>query len=118
MKVTEELFKSRLVAIYRGDYRGRWSAVTEALLAGGISIIEVTLNSPDALLGIRGLLKAFGERMIIGAGTVLSAEQVRSAYDAGAQFVVAPNTDERVIDACHELGLPVIPGAYTPTEVV
>ncbi len=118
MNVTETLFSARLVAIYRGDYRGRWSAVTEALQAGGIVVIEVTLNSPEALSGLRELRKAFGERMVIGAGTVLSAEQVHSVFEAGAQFIVAPNTDDRVIEACHKRGLPVIPGAYTPTEVV
>mgnify|MGYP000156120399 CR=1 FL=1 len=117
MSVLERIVETRIVAIFRGDYQGRWLEVAQALIDGGIPVMEVTLNSPGAVDGIALLRARLGERIVLGAGTVLTTDEVRRAADAGASFVVAPDTDESVIEACKSLGLPVIPGAYTPTEI-
>jgi 2-dehydro-3-deoxyphosphogluconate aldolase/(4S)-4-hydroxy-2-oxoglutarate aldolase len=90
----------------------------EALLRGGVDVVEVTLNTAGATTMIRELVAHFGERLLVGAGTVLSPSAVHQALDAGARFVVAPNTDPRVIAVCNRQDVPVVPGAFTPTEVV
>ncbi len=117
MLVLDQLLAMKVVAILRGDYRGRWQPLAEALLAGGISAIEVTLNSPDAPQGIAELKKAFAGRALIGAGTALTADDASTALDAGAEFVIAPDTDEAVLQVCQSRGVLMIPGAYTPTEI-
>jgi 2-dehydro-3-deoxyphosphogluconate aldolase/(4S)-4-hydroxy-2-oxoglutarate aldolase len=90
----------------------------EAVLAGGISVFEITMTVPDALAVIRALVERFGDRAIVGAGTVLSASDALACIDAGAQFVVSPGLDLATVDAVHARGLPVMPGALTPTEII
>ena len=89
-----------------------------AVVEGGIKAVEVTFTVPGAPAVIRKVKQVFGESILLGAGTVTDAEQAEDAVDAGAMFLVAPNTDERVIGAAKRLGAPVLPGAFTPTEVV
>jgi 2-dehydro-3-deoxyphosphogluconate aldolase / (4S)-4-hydroxy-2-oxoglutarate aldolase len=90
----------------------------EALLAGGISIFEITMTVPDALGVIRALCARFGDRGVVGAGTVLSAADARACIDAGAAFIVSPGLDLATIEAAHAGGVAVMPGALTPTEVI
>jgi 2-dehydro-3-deoxyphosphogluconate aldolase / (4S)-4-hydroxy-2-oxoglutarate aldolase len=90
----------------------------EAVLAGGISIFEITMTVPDALGAIRALNERFGDRALVGAGTVLSAEDARRCVEAGARFIVSPGLDLPTIEAAHAAGVPVMPGALTPTEVI
>jgi 2-dehydro-3-deoxyphosphogluconate aldolase/(4S)-4-hydroxy-2-oxoglutarate aldolase len=90
----------------------------EVLLAAGVSICEVTLTVPDALGVIAKLVDRFGDRAIIGAGTVLSADDARACIDAGSQFVVSPGLDLATIGAAHDRDIAVLPGALTPTEVI
>ncbi|HYG76683.1 MAG TPA: bifunctional 4-hydroxy-2-oxoglutarate aldolase/2-dehydro-3-deoxy-phosphogluconate aldolase [Planctomycetota bacterium] len=89
-------------------------AVTE----GGIRAVEVTFTVPGAPSVIRRVKQAFGDAVLLGAGTVLTAEEAEDAVDAGATYLIAPNTDEKVIGAAKRLGVPIIPGAFTPTEIV
>lgn len=117
MSVIEQIANARIVAIFRGDYQGRWGDYAGGLLRGGIRAMEITLNSPGAREGITALKETFGSQIVIGAGTVLSADEVHQAVNAGAAFIVAPDTDESVIAACKERGVVVIPGAYTATEI-
>ncbi|MCZ8512006.1 bifunctional 4-hydroxy-2-oxoglutarate aldolase/2-dehydro-3-deoxy-phosphogluconate aldolase [Paenibacillus filicis] len=112
------LEQARIVAIVRGVERQHISGVAEALLAGGIPVMEVTLNTPGALDMIAELQKAYGDRMYIGAGTVLDVEDAKKALDGGASYLVTPNTDEEVIRYAAERKVPIFPGAMTPTEVV
>jgi 2-dehydro-3-deoxyphosphogluconate aldolase/(4S)-4-hydroxy-2-oxoglutarate aldolase len=112
------LERTRIIAIVRGVSEEHILGVAEALLEGGIPVMEVTLNTPGAPAMIGKLRERFGERMYIGAGTVLDKEDARKAVDAGALFLVTPNTDEEVIRYGVERGLPVFPGALTPTEIV
>jgi 2-dehydro-3-deoxyphosphogluconate aldolase / (4S)-4-hydroxy-2-oxoglutarate aldolase len=90
----------------------------EAVLAGGISIFEITMTVPDAAGVIRALRDRFGDRALVGAGTVLSAADARHCIEAGARFVVSPGLDLATIEATHAAGLPIMPGALTPTEVI
>ena len=114
----ERMRRTGVVAIMRHTEASLAIAAAEALLRGGVDVVEVTMNTAGATGMIRQLTKELGERMLVGAGTVLSTGAVRQALDAGARFVVAPNTDPQVIALCNQLGVPVVPGALTPTEVV
>lgn len=89
-----------------------------AVMAGGIKAVEITFTVPSATTVIRRVKHEFGESVLLGAGTVLTPEEVEDAVDAGAVYLIAPNTDEKVIGAAKRLGVPIIPGAFTPTEVV
>ena len=90
----------------------------EAVLAGGISIFEITMTVPDAPAVIRALVERLGNRAVVGAGTVLDAEAARRCIEAGAAFIVSPGLDLGTIAAAHERGVPIMPGALTPTEVI
>jgi 2-dehydro-3-deoxyphosphogluconate aldolase/(4S)-4-hydroxy-2-oxoglutarate aldolase len=90
----------------------------DALLAGGISVFEITMTVPDARRVIRTLRDRFAGRALVGAGTVLSAEDARACLDAGAEFVVSPGLDPETIRAVHDANVPMMPGALTPTEVI
>jgi len=105
-----------LVAIIRGVTPGEAVAIGEALVEGGIRIIEVPLNSPEPLASIERLAERFGEDALIGAGTVLRAEDVARVKAAGGRLVVSPNMNAAVIRATVEAGMVSNPGVFTPTE--
>ncbi len=105
-----------LIAILRGITTAEIVPVAEALAAAGITMIEVPLNSPDALTSIATAGKALGERATIGAGTVLSREDVDNVAAADGKFVVSPDTNRRVIERTIERGLLSFPGVFSPTE--
>ena len=106
-----------LVAIIRGVTPDEAEAIGEAIYEGGIRIIEVPLNSPDPLKSIERLAKRFGDRMLVGAGTVLE-RRARSAgcSDAGGRIIVSPDTNIDVIAATAAAGLVSSPGYFTPSE--
>jgi 2-dehydro-3-deoxyphosphogluconate aldolase/(4S)-4-hydroxy-2-oxoglutarate aldolase len=89
-----------------------------AILAGGISVFEITMTVPDAPAVIRTLVKELGDRAVIGAGTVLNAAAAHQCVDAGAQFIVSPGFDPDTVTEAHARGVPAMPGALTPTEVI
>ena len=105
-----------LVAILRGLQPERAVAVGEALVAAGLTTLEVPLNSPDPLRSITALREHLGERARVGAGTVLEASAVRAAHEAGAQLIVCPHTDPDVVAEAVAAGLPVYPGVATVSE--
>ena len=107
-----------LVAILRGVRPGEVRAIGEALVEVGIVLIEIPLNSPEPLLSIELLAKHLANRAVVGAGTVIRAEDVSRIDDAGGRLVIAPNTDVRVIAAASERGMVALPGFATPTEAV
>jgi 2-dehydro-3-deoxyphosphogalactonate aldolase len=107
-----------IVAILRGIEPSEVVEVGKALVHAGIRIIEVPLNSPDALRSIERLAASVEGEIMVGAGTVLTAASVDDVATAGAQFVVSPNTDGAVIARTLERGLESMPGAMTPTEAM
>ncbi len=116
--VTREIESTGVVAILRASDSGQLVEVVDALREGGLTCIEVTMTTPDALEVIRQARSACGESAVIGVGTVLDAETARAAILAGAQFVVAPILDPATIETCKRYGVAVMPGAMTPTEIV
>jgi 2-dehydro-3-deoxyphosphogluconate aldolase/(4S)-4-hydroxy-2-oxoglutarate aldolase len=93
-------------------------ALVEALVAGGITVMEVTMTVPGAVDLLRVLKKELGSKLLLGSGTVTDAAQVEATIDAGAEFVVSPSFHPEVVARTKELGKVSIPGALTPTEVI
>jgi len=107
-----------LIAILRGITPAEAEAALEALIAAGIGLIEVPLNSPDPLASIRVMADKGRGRARIGAGTVLAADDVRRVAEAGGQLIVSPNRDDSVIRATKAAGLDSYPGVFTATEAL
>jgi 2-dehydro-3-deoxyphosphogalactonate aldolase len=105
-----------IIAILRGITPPEAVAVCESLVGAGITMIEVPLNSPEALVSIKMAAAALGNRAEIGAGTVLSKAQVDVVADAGGTFIVSPDTNKRVIKRTLERGMRSYPGVFTPTD--
>ena len=110
------LLQCPLVAILRGVKPDEVEAVGEALVAAGFRAIEVPLNSPDPLSSIARLAQALQGRAVIGAGTVLTTQQVADVAAAGGTIIVSPNADTAVIRAARDRGLVALPGIATPSE--
>lgn len=105
-----------LIAIVRGVKPDEAEAIGDAVYEGGIRIIEVPLNSPDPLNSIERLAKRFGDRALVGAGTVLHAADVERVRSAGGRIIVSPDTNVDVISATAAAGLVASPGYFTPSE--
>jgi 2-dehydro-3-deoxyphosphogalactonate aldolase len=112
----DRLAEVPLVAILRGVESDEVVAIGQALIEVGFRAIEVPLNSPEPLRSIAALAEAFGERALIGAGTVLEAADVGRIAGAGGRLIVMPHADRAVIRAAKTLGLCCVPGVATPTE--
>lgn len=106
----------QVVAILRGITPNEILAISECLLESGIRQIEVPLNSPQALDSIALMSKTFGTQALLGAGTVLTIDQVEAVADAGGQLIISPNCSPSVIKRSKALGLTSLPGVLTPTE--
>ena len=117
MSTLNQILKSKIVAIVRGADPADVLRIADALQLGGVNILEVTLNSPNALQVINALTGKM-KNMLIGAGTVLSAADAKASIEAGAKFIISPNVNVETIVATKKLGIVSIPGAYTATEVV
>ncbi len=118
VEIPPALEKSRVVAILRRTEATLAVETAEALLAGGISVIEVTLNTPGALEMLRAMRDAVGDRAVLGAGTVLDIPAADAALAAGAQFIVSPHTGTELVREMAGRGVPCIPGAFSATEVL
>jgi len=114
--------KEKLIVIVRGVKNEHLIPLAEAMYRGGVRLLEITYSADGSVpaevtaTGIKMLRDHFGERMAIGAGTVLTPHEVELTAEAGGQFIISPDTSEAVIQRTNELGLVSIPGALTPTE--
>ncbi len=107
-----------LIPIVRAPSAGDAMRAAEAIVAGGIGIAEITMTVPGVLHVMEDVATRFGDKVLLGAGTILDAETCRAAILAGAEFIVTPSLDVRVIEMARRYGRPVFPGTLTPTEVV
>lgn len=116
-RVTETLCrKAPVIPVLVIEDATHAAPLAEALIAGGLTVLEVTLRTPAALDAIAAMSAVPGG--IVGAGTVLTPDDVRAAQDAGAQFAVSPGATDRLLDACEAAGLPILPGAATASEAM
>ena len=123
MDILNELKKAKLVAIMRGIPSEKAVETVEAMKKGGIYCCEVTFDQKAAdysetLKSIELIKKTFGDEVLVGAGTVLTVEQVELAFKAGAAYMISPDTNPEDIKRTKELGAVSIPGAMTPTEIM
>jgi len=116
--VLDRILDSRVIAIVRLDDGSHLIDVAKAIKAGGLDIIEFTMNTPGALDAISDATRAFGDEVLMGAGTVLDADTARAAILAGATFIVSPTLNEATIETCHRFGVVAVPGTFTPTEIL
>lgn len=107
-----------VVAVIRMKEPDKLQAVVDAIAAGGVRALEVTMTVPGAVDLIRALAPRLPAGFILGAGTVIDADTVARVVDAGARYVVSPVFRRSVVDACHARGVPAMPGCFTPTEIL
>jgi 2-dehydro-3-deoxyphosphogluconate aldolase/(4S)-4-hydroxy-2-oxoglutarate aldolase len=118
MTSLSQILESKIVAIIRGANPRDVLKIAMALNRGGVKILEITFNSQNALGVIEELVNEMGSQMLVGAGTVLNAETAKTAIEAGARFIISPNTNIETIQMTKRYDAVSIPGAYTATEVV
>jgi 2-dehydro-3-deoxyphosphogluconate aldolase/(4S)-4-hydroxy-2-oxoglutarate aldolase len=116
--ISDSIREIGIVAIMRAKSSDQLLAAADAVLAGGVNAIEVTMTTPGALRVIEEATAKYGEEVIFGVGSVLDPETARAAILAGAQFVVCPTLNLNTIEMCTRYSVPIVPGAYTPTEVL
>ena len=115
--MTEPWLASGVIAVVRLPESAGLRSVAAALVAGGVSAVEITLTTPGAIEAITELA-SHGGGAVVGAGTVLDEKAARSVIAAGARFVVSPTLDRGVVRYCRDQGVPCLPGAFTPTELL
>jgi 2-dehydro-3-deoxyphosphogluconate aldolase/(4S)-4-hydroxy-2-oxoglutarate aldolase len=117
-KIMQHMHELGLVPVLRASSAEEAITIADAILAGGVNILEVTMTVPGAIRVIEQLANHHGSKLLLGAGTVLDPETARSCILAGAQFIVSPALDLRTIELCRRYSVPIMPGALTPTEIV
>lgn len=121
-QIIQEILNRKIISIVRGVEPDKMVRIAEALYEGGVTMVEVTFNQTNPASwqetadSIAAIKAAMGDKMFVGAGTVTSVELVDLAAEAGAGYIISPDTDPAVIARTRELGLVSLPGAYTPTE--
>ncbi len=123
MPIEQQLVETRLrnvgvIPILRRMPEQQLMAVAAAVIAAGVDAIELTLDSPGALQAIERLRAGYGDRLLVGAGTVMSSKQLEEGFRAGAQFFLSPHLDTSLVRQAQDSGHPFIPGVLTPTEIV
>lgn len=116
--IVQRVEAAGVVAVIRLADGSALRAVADALAAGGVRALEVTMTVPRAAALIEELARALPDEFLVGAGTVLDAATAREVIDAGARFVVSPVFRRGVLEACHARDIPVMPGCFTPTEIL
>lgn len=116
--ILEQLSAVGVIPVVRAASAAEALAAVAAIKAGGLPILEITMTVPGALGVIEAVTSQYGDGVLVGAGTVLSAETARDCVAAGARFIVSPALNLRTVEWCRGAGVPVMPGALTPTEVL
>jgi 2-dehydro-3-deoxyphosphogluconate aldolase / (4S)-4-hydroxy-2-oxoglutarate aldolase len=117
--VVQRIIACGLIPVVRAPSADLATRAVEAIVAGGIDVVEVTMTVPGAVPLMESLASRYDRgEVLVGAGTVLDAETARACILAGAAFIVSPIVDESTIECCRTYGVPVLPGALTPTEIV
>ncbi len=114
--IISHITETGIVCIIRAQQAAQVQPMFEALISAGVTAIEITLTTPNALEGIREARKQFGGRAVIGAGTIVTPADCRAAIEAGAEFIVTPICRPELVAIAHAAGRPIMLGAYTPTE--
>jgi 2-dehydro-3-deoxyphosphogluconate aldolase/(4S)-4-hydroxy-2-oxoglutarate aldolase len=117
-EIKAELERIGLVPVLRAQSEEMGHAIVEAMIAGGVTVVEVTMTVPGAIDLLRVLKRKYGSQLLLGSGTVMTAAQAAATIEAGAEFVVSPSLHPEVIAKTKELGKVSIPGSLTPTEVI
>jgi len=117
-KIMQHMRELGLVPVLRASSAQEAITIADAIMAGGVNILEVTMTVPGAIRVIEQLANHHGSSLLLGAGTVLDPETARNCILAGAQFVVSPALDLGTIELCRRYSVPILPGALTPTEIV
>jgi 2-dehydro-3-deoxyphosphogluconate aldolase / (4S)-4-hydroxy-2-oxoglutarate aldolase len=117
-EVIRQIKEAGVIPVVRASSADEAMRAVDALKAGGLDVLEITLTVPGALRVIEEVSARFGADALVGAGTVLDAEAARACVEAGARFVVSPALDLKTVAFCRERGVAVLPGALTPTEVL
>lgn len=117
-RIAERIVALGALAVVRLPRADDVLPVARALHAGGVSAVEVTMTVPGALQAIERLAREMGDEVLVGVGSVLDAETARRAVEAGARFVVSPVFKAEVVEEAHRHGVPALPGAFTPTEIL
>jgi len=117
-QVLERIKSIGIIPVVRASSGDEALAAVEAIKAGGLSVLEITMTVPGAVGIIEQVAKRYGDEVLVGAGTVLNAETARDCLAAGAQFIVSPALNLETIAFCRDAGCAIMPGALTPTEVV
>lgn len=112
------LTESGIVAVIRKPQAAQIVPIAEALIAGGVGALEITVDTDGGLEMIQDIKRKFGDRVLVGAGTVLDLKSAQAAIDAGSDFIFSPTLDEQVIKLTKNAGLLSIPGVMTPTEIL
>ena len=116
-EVMQRLRDTGIIPVVRAESAEQAMRAVDAVKAGGVEIVEVTMTVPGAVQLIEQLADRYGHEALIGAGTVLDPQSARDCIQAGAQFIISPALNEATIDACRAKDIVVLPGALTPTEV-
>ena len=117
-QILQRIREIGVIPVVRASSAEEAIQVVEAINAGGVPLLEITMTVPGAVAVIEQLAKRFGEKAIVGAGTVLDPENAKACIGAGARFIVSPALNLATISYCREQDVPIMPGALTPTEVL
>jgi 2-dehydro-3-deoxyphosphogluconate aldolase/(4S)-4-hydroxy-2-oxoglutarate aldolase len=117
-QVLQRVHEIGLIPVLRAQSATEALQLADAIAAGGVSVLEVTMTVPGAVDVIRQIVEHSGDRMLVGAGTVMDPETAQACMQAGARFIVSPSLNLKTIEICRLRGIAVFPGALTPTEVV
>ncbi len=117
-KIVEQIESIGLVPVVRAASADEAMQAIDAIKAGGVNVLEITMTVPRAIKAIEKVADKYGTEVLVGAGTVLDAETARVCLLAGAQFIVSPALNLATIELCHRYSAPICPGVLTPTEVI